>query len=51
MNWGVVITILRKELLDTRRDKRALVLMIGVPVILYPALLIVGSQATIIQMD
>jgi sodium transport system permease protein len=51
VNWRNVFTILRKELLDTLRDKRALVLMIGVPVVLYPALVIVGSQATIMQMD
>ncbi len=51
MSWHIVFTILRKELLDTMRDKRALLLMVGVPVILYPALLIIASQATIMQMD
>ena len=51
MSWRIVFTIMRKELLDTLRDKRALVMMVGVPVILYPALLLVGSQATIMQMD
>lgn len=51
MSWRIVFTIMRKELLDTLRDKRALIMMVGVPVILYPALLLVGSQATIMQMD
>ncbi len=49
MNWRIVRTIFLKELLDTFRDKRTLIAMIGVPVLLYPLLFIVGTQVTIVQ--
>lgn len=49
MNFRSVRTIFRKEMLDTVRDKRTLVMMIGVPVLLYPVLLIVGMQGALIQ--
>lgn len=49
MNWRIVRTIYFKELLDTFRDKRTLIAMIGVPILLYPALFIVGTQVTIVQ--
>ena len=39
--WWIVF---RKELLETLRDRRTLMLMIVVPVLLYPALLIVSEQ-------
>ncbi len=49
MNFRSVKTIFKKEMLDTVRDKRTLVMMIGVPVLLYPVLLIVGLQGALIQ--
>ncbi len=49
MNYKIVNTILRKELLETLRDRRTLIAMIGIPIILYPAIFIVMSQFTIIQ--
>ena len=49
MNFRTVKTIFKKEMLDTVRDKRTLVMMIGVPVLLYPVLLIVGMQGALIQ--
>jgi sodium transport system permease protein len=49
MNWRIVRTIFFKELLDTFRDKRTLIAMIGVPIVLYPVLFIVGTQVTIVQ--
>lgn len=49
MNFRSVRTIFRKEMLDTVRDKRTLVMMIGVPVLLYPVLLIVGMQGALLQ--
>lgn len=45
MNPKTALTIMRKELLDTLRDKRTLIMMIGVPVLLYPGMLLVGIQA------
>jgi sodium transport system permease protein len=39
--WWVIF---RKELRETLRDKRTLMLMIVVPVLLYPALLVVSEQ-------
>jgi sodium transport system permease protein len=49
VNLRTVNTILSKELLDTLRDKRTLIMMVGMPVVLYPALLIVGMQAMLLQ--
>ena len=49
MNPKIVYTILRKELLETLRDKRTLIAMIGIPIVLYPLLLIVVTQVAIVQ--
>ena len=39
--WWIVF---RKELRETVRDRRTLLLMVVVPVLLYPALLVVSEQ-------
>ncbi len=49
MNLKTVYTILRKELLETLRDKRTLIAMIGIPVILYPLMFLVSTQVIMIQ--
>ncbi|MCF6283715.1 MAG: ABC transporter permease subunit [Candidatus Hydrogenedentes bacterium] len=49
MNFRIVRTILKKELLDTIRDKRTLIMMIGVPIVLYPAMLILGMQGLMLE--
>ena len=49
MNRRIVRTILSKELLDTLRDRRTLVMMIGVPILLYPALTLIGFQVALMQ--
>ncbi len=49
MNPKTAFTIMRKELLDTLRDKRTLMMMIGVPVLLYPGMLLIGIQAASIH--
>ncbi len=49
MNFRIANTIFKKEMLDTMRDKRTLIMMIGVPMLLYPLLLIVGLQGLLIQ--
>lgn len=49
MNFRTVRTIFKKEVLDTIRDKRTLLMMIGVPVLLYPILVIVGMQGALLQ--
>lgn len=36
--------ILQKELLDTLRDKRTLMMMVAMPVLIYPAMLLIGLQ-------
>ncbi len=51
MNARIVMTIFRKELTDTLRDKRTLMAMIGVPLLLYPILFLITSQALIKQMN
>jgi len=42
MRRSIVTAILRKELLDSLRDRRTLIMMIGLPILLYP-LLILGA--------
>ncbi|MBN1817844.1 MAG: CPBP family intramembrane metalloprotease [Sedimentisphaerales bacterium] len=49
MRWPIIYTILRKELLETLRDKRTLFTMFGVPILLYPLLILVMGQVTILQ--
>lgn len=49
MNWRIVWAILCKELLDTVRDKRTLVMMLGVPLVLYPGLTLLMTQVAIVQ--
>ncbi len=49
MNYRRVNAIFRKEILDTMRDKRTLIMMVGVPVVLYPLLLVMGLQAALLQ--
>lgn len=51
MNFRTVKTIFKKEMLDTVRDKRTLIMMIGVPVVLYPALVIIGMQGALVQIS
>lgn len=51
MKARIVQTILQKELLDTLRDRRTLLMMIGVPVLLYPGIFLVGLQVALIQHD
>ena len=36
MNLRTVWVVFRKELLDMLRDKRTLIAMIGIPIVLYP---------------
>ncbi len=49
MRFALVFTIFAKELLDMLRDRRTLIAMIAVPVLLYPILFLVFSQVMIIQ--
>ena len=49
MNTRVVLTIVRKELLETLRDKRTLIAMIGIPLVLYPALFLIVTQVITLQ--
>ena len=49
MKLRTVNTIFRKEILDTIRDKRTVIMMIGLPIVLYPAMLLIGLQAAIIH--
>lgn len=49
MRFRIAIIIFRKELVDMLRDKRTLAAMIGLPLVLYPALFIFGSQAALMQ--
>ena len=35
-----IVTLIRKEVLDILRDKKTLIMMVAVPVLLYPAMII-----------
>jgi sodium transport system permease protein len=43
MRGAIIRTIFRKELLETLRDRRTLLMMIGLPVVLYPMMIIAVS--------
>lgn len=45
-----VKAVFRKEIIDILRDKRTLAIMILLPLILYPALMILGSQVSMMVM-
>ena len=49
MRTAIALTIFRKEVLDTVRDRRTLIMMLGVPIVLYPALILVGMQVAMLQ--
>ncbi|HPO30991.1 MAG TPA: ABC transporter permease subunit, partial [Candidatus Hydrogenedentes bacterium] len=51
MNWRVLITLLGKELLETARDRRTLFMMIGLPVLLYPSVLLIGTQVAVLRQE
>ncbi len=48
MNPHITRTIWRKELLDTLRDKRTLIMMLGVPLLLYPAITLLSFQGLLL---
>lgn len=39
--WNIIWVVFRKELLDTLRDKKTLLINVGLPIILYPLIIIV----------
>jgi len=47
VRWGVVRTVLAKELKETLRDRRTLFMMIVIPTLLYPGLMVVIEQLTL----
>jgi sodium transport system permease protein len=51
MNLKIVKTIFFKEMLDTFRDKRTIIAMIGVPIVLYPVVFLVAAQIAIVQQN
>ena len=51
MRWRLVLEIVRKELTETLRDRRTLVMMIALPVLLYPLLMIGFSKLQVSQRE
>jgi sodium transport system permease protein len=51
MRWRIALTIFRKELLETLRDRRTLVVMLILPLVLYPILLIGFTQVATHQVS
>jgi len=48
---GVIGTIYRKEIIDTLRDRRTLATMVLVPMVTYPLMLIVASEAALVERE
>jgi sodium transport system permease protein len=46
MNPGKVLAVFRKEVLDSLRDRRTLMVMVLLPIVLYPAMFIFMTQLT-----
>lgn len=46
-SWRSVWTVVQKEMRETLRDRRTLVIMIVVPVLLYPAIMILSQQLSL----
>ncbi|HOQ90864.1 MAG TPA: ABC transporter permease subunit, partial [Candidatus Hydrogenedentes bacterium] len=51
MNWRVLQTLFVKEMLETFRDRRTLFMMIGLPVLLYPSVLLIGAQVALLRQE
>jgi len=51
LNWRHVLTVVRKEAVDTLRDRRSWIAMVLVPLILIPVLLIVAPTAIQSQLE
>jgi sodium transport system permease protein len=43
MRWSIVLTLFRKDLLEALRDRRTLMLLVGLPLLLYPMLLVASA--------
>ncbi|HSU16219.1 hypothetical protein, partial [Longimicrobium sp.] len=48
MNLRLVKTVLAKELRETLRDRRTLFMMIVIPTLLYPGIMVVLEQLTLL---
>ena len=48
MNWRIVRRVVAKELRETVRDRRTLVMMLVVPTLLYPAMMILAQQIALV---
>jgi sodium transport system permease protein len=44
MRTNLVWTIFRKEIIDSLRDRRTLVMMLGIPILLYPLVIIASAK-------
>ncbi len=48
---NIIMTIFRKELIDTIRDRRTLITMIVIPILLFPVLIGIVSRLTMSQIQ
>ncbi|KFA89718.1 ABC transporter permease subunit/CPBP intramembrane protease [Archangium violaceum] len=46
MRWSITSTLFRKDLREALRDRRTLALLVGVPLLLYPLLLVGSAMVT-----
>jgi sodium transport system permease protein len=44
VRWSIALTIFRKEILETLRDRRTLAMMLVLPLFLYPVLILIFGQ-------
>lgn len=43
MRWSIVLALFRRDLLEALRDRRTLLMLVGVPMVLYPLVLAAGG--------
>ncbi len=51
MSWAEILLVWRKETLDTLRDRRTILAMVVLPLLIYPLLIIVISQLGLQQVE
>jgi sodium transport system permease protein len=51
MRWKIAVTIFRKEFLEALRDRRTLIMLVGIPLLLYPLMILVSSRLVESEME
>jgi len=44
MRWSIVVALFRRDILEALRDRRTLLMLVGVPVVLYPLMMVAAGM-------